>query len=156
MLRVSVGRPLRASSVDHEPRHGIGRAGAALLRCTVNELAVSFGTANRTQTPGRSCCKVASTRLAEVSATPVWVADDFPAATVRTPLRLKAAVPDTTSASPPAVVSASTPAPAPRTHPPAAPTPAAPRAGKPRGTGGALSAGTLFGEVLSRRAPRPG
>ena len=94
----------------------------------LQQTTVSFGTADRTQTPGRSCCKVASTRLAEVSATPVWVADDFPAATVRTPLRLKAAVPDTTSASPPAVFSASTPAPDAETDRPSTPIPPAPLA----------------------------
>ena len=47
---------------------------------------------------------VAGTRLAEASATAVLVADDFPAATVRTPLRLNAALPDTLSPLPPAVL----------------------------------------------------
>src|SRR5215467_5854801 len=65
----------------------------ALLRWMVNELAATSGTAERTQTPLRSCCKVASTRLAAVSATPAWVADDLPAATVRMPLRLNTAGP---------------------------------------------------------------
>ena len=83
---------------------------AALLKWMVNELPATLGTADRIQTPARSCCMVASIRLDEVSATPVWVADDFPAATVRTPLRENAALPDTTSAFPPAVFSASTPA----------------------------------------------
>src|SRR5262245_16576084 len=48
----------------------------ALLRWMVNELAVTFGTADRTQTPARSCCRMASTRLAEVRATPVLVTVD--------------------------------------------------------------------------------
>src|SRR5215469_13476272 len=71
---------------------------AALLKWMVNELPATLGTADRIQTPARSCCMVASIRLDEVSATPVLVADDFPAATVRTPLRLKTAGPCTLSA----------------------------------------------------------
>jgi len=47
----------------------------------VNELPALLGTAERTQTPGTSCCRVASTRLAAVSATPVLVTLDDPAAT---------------------------------------------------------------------------
>ena len=81
----------------------------ALLRWIVNELPATFGTADRTQTPVRSCCKVARTRLAVLSATPVLVADDFPALMVRTPLRLKAAGPFTFRAVPPAAWSARTP-----------------------------------------------
>jgi hypothetical protein len=37
--------------------------------------------------PDRSCCKVASTRLAEVRATPVLTAEECPAGTVSVPLR---------------------------------------------------------------------
>src|SRR6516164_1137444 len=73
-------------------------ADTALLRCTVNELAATFGTAERTHTPARSCCKVASTRLAAVSVTPVLVAEDAPAATVRVPLRENTVGPCTLSA----------------------------------------------------------
>jgi len=39
----------------------------------VNELPVVFGAAARTQTPDKFCCNVASTRLAEVSATSPWL-----------------------------------------------------------------------------------
>ena len=60
--------------------------------------------------------QVASTRLAAVSAIPVLVAEDDPAATVRTPLRLNSAEPDTRNAVPPTALSASTP-PRPRTWP---------------------------------------
>src|SRR5215470_10966585 len=91
---------------------------AALLKWMVNELPATLGTADRIQTPARSCCMVASIRLDEVSATPVLVADDFPAATVRTPLRLKTAGPWTSSATAPM---ASTPSPA--AHSPRTPTP---------------------------------
>ena len=68
-------------------------AGTALLRKTVNELPAMFGTAASTDIPPCFCCRVARTRLAEVSATQVLVADDFPAPTVRTPLRLNVVVP---------------------------------------------------------------
>src|SRR5260370_36056927 len=87
-------------------------AGTALFRWMVNELPATLGTADRTHTPARSCCKVASTRLAAVSATPVLVAEEDPAATVRRPLRLKTAGPVACSAVPPAVFSARTPTPA--------------------------------------------
>ena len=66
-----------------------------LFKNTVNELAATFGTAARTQIPVRFCCKVASTRLAEVSVTPEAVAEEAPAATVRMPLLENSAFPTT-------------------------------------------------------------
>jgi len=77
----------------------------------VNELPALLGTAERTQTPGTSCCRVASTKLAAVSATPVMVTLADPPATVTTPLLPKTARPVTFKAGPPASFSASTPTP---------------------------------------------
>src|SRR5215468_7520705 len=139
----------------------------ALLRWMVNELAATSGTAERTQTPLRSCCKVASTRLAAVSATPAWVADDLPAATVRMPLRLNTAGPAAFSAVPPAVFSASTPippaavatpcTPLPEEAVPATPSPAGePKpATRPPGAAGAaeLPRGHLRGELSAVGRP---
>jgi hypothetical protein len=68
-------------------------AAAVLFRCTVKELPATFGTADRIQTPAASCWRVASTRLAPVSGTPVLVTFEVPALTVRTPLLLKKAGP---------------------------------------------------------------
>src|SRR5262249_50396775 len=99
--------PCHGTRTSDEMRHAAGSpvpqlttnqatlvlADTALFRWMVNELPVTLGTADRTQTPARSCCIVASTRLAEVSATPARVADDFPAGIMRTPLRLKTAGP---------------------------------------------------------------
>jgi hypothetical protein len=79
-------------------------AAAVLFRCTVKELPATFGTADRIQTPAASCWRVASTRLAPVSGTPVLVTFEVPALTVRTPLLLKKAGPLAYRATPPAGV----------------------------------------------------
>ncbi len=50
---------------------------------------------HRPTPPAMFCCKVASTRGPIVSAPPVLAAHDDPAATVRTPIRLKTADPTT-------------------------------------------------------------
>src|SRR5215472_3875684 len=73
-------------------------AGTALLRKTLNEWPGAFGTAASTCTPATCCCKVTSTRLALVSATPDLVTDECPAATVTVPLRENTAFPCTLSA----------------------------------------------------------
>src|SRR5258706_2233944 len=70
----------------------------ALARCTVNDPAATLGTAERIVVLGTSFCAVASTMLALVRATPVLVAEVFPAAMVSLPLREKTAGPTTRSA----------------------------------------------------------
>ncbi len=95
-------------SVDHEPGHGDARR-HGLAQVHGERAARMSGTAERTHTPVLSCCKVASTRLAAVGATPVTVPGYLPAATVSRPLRLNTAGPVAFRTAPPAVFSASTP-----------------------------------------------
>src|SRR5437879_4819122 len=93
----------------NHPTLAVAGASGALLRLIVNQLLAGLGTTALTQTHPATFCMVASTRLADVNATPVTVAVFTPEGMVTLPLRENRAGPSTCRAFPPPVCSASTP-----------------------------------------------